>query len=130
MPIDYSKYPPNWKTEIVPQVHMRAKSRCENCGLLHHQDVWSCVIPGVSKKLWFDSYQEYIRHKDMLDDSKTAVKRVVLTVAHLDHDSDNHNVKLDRLRLWCQKCHTSYDAAMKAENRAKAPREEQEQLPL
>ena len=35
--------------------------------------------------------------------------KVVLTIAHLDHDSDNWNVKLDRLKALCQGCHLKYD---------------------
>jgi hypothetical protein len=65
----------------------------------------------------------------MLDDAKTKIAQVVLTVAHLDHDADNFKVKFSRLRLWCQKCHTSYDAPMKAEKR-RIKREEQQALPL
>lgn len=35
--------------------------------------------------------------------------RVVLTIAHLDHDEFNHAVKLDRLASLCQRCHLIYD---------------------
>ena len=41
--------------------------------------------------------------------------KVVLTIAHLDHtpeNCDSHN-----LRAWCQKCHNSYDAPYRANNR-------------
>lgn len=31
MPIDYNKYPPNWKTEIRPAVLKRADNKCECC---------------------------------------------------------------------------------------------------
>jgi len=41
--------------------------------------------------------------------------KVVLTVAHLDHDRDNFSVSLDRLKHLCQLCHFRYDS----ENRAK-----------
>jgi hypothetical protein len=37
MPIDYSKYPKNWKTEIRPKILERAKNRCENCGVKNHE---------------------------------------------------------------------------------------------
>lgn len=33
MPIDYSKYPPNWKTEIRPRILNRANNKCECCGI-------------------------------------------------------------------------------------------------
>lgn len=34
--------------------------------------------------------------------------RVVLTVAHLDHQPEN--VERSNLRAWCQRCHNTYDA--------------------
>jgi len=41
--------------------------------------------------------------------------KVILTVAHLDHDPFNFNVTLDRLKHLCQLCHFRYDS----ENRAR-----------
>jgi len=41
--------------------------------------------------------------------------RVVLTIAHLDHDPQ-HNLP-DNLRAWCQRCHNTYDAPHRAANR-------------
>lgn len=35
--------------------------------------------------------------------------KVILTVAHLDHDSTNHEVSDDRLAALCQACHLRYD---------------------
>lgn len=43
--------------------------------------------------------------------------RVVLTVAHLDHDETNWNVKDERLAALCQRCHIQYDALEKARRR-------------
>lgn len=37
--------------------------------------------------------------------------RVVLTVAHLDHQPEN--VVDDNLPAWCQRCHNTYDAPMR-----------------
>lgn len=37
---------------------------------------------------------------------------VVLTIAHLDHTPENCSE--ENLRAWCQKCHNSYDAPMRA----------------
>lgn len=82
MPIEYKKYPPNWKTEIRPAVLARANNRCEFCGI----ENYSIRPDGV---------------------------KVVLTIAHLDHDETNWNVKIDRLRALCQRCHLQYDAAEK-----------------
>jgi 5-methylcytosine-specific restriction endonuclease McrA len=76
MPIDYKKYPPNWKTEIRPRILKRAEHKCEFCGIENY-----AINPRGSK--------------------------VVLTIAHLDHDPENWNVTDDRLKALCQKCHFS-----------------------
>lgn len=39
--------------------------------------------------------------------------KVVLTIAHLDHDETNHEVKDERLMAMCQLCHLRYDAKEK-----------------
>ncbi len=44
MPIDYSKYPPNWKTEIVPAILKRANNKCEFCGVENGKDLWSATF--------------------------------------------------------------------------------------
>lgn len=35
--------------------------------------------------------------------------KIVLTIAHLDHDSENWDVHDDRLQAMCQRCHLRYD---------------------
>lgn len=37
---------------------------------------------------------------------------VILTVGHLDHTPEN--CADDNLRAWCQRCHNTYDAPMRA----------------
>ena len=43
--------------------------------------------------------------------------RVVLTVAHLDHDPGNSDPA--NLRAWCQRCHNRYDAPHRRKNAAR-----------
>lgn len=43
--------------------------------------------------------------------------KVVLTIAHLDHDKFNHDVDLKRLKALCQKCHLQYDLPRHIANR-------------
>lgn len=40
--------------------------------------------------------------------------RVVLTVAHLDHQPEN--CERENLRAWCQRCHNTYDRPHRARN--------------
>lgn len=79
MPIDYSRYPPNWTTEIVPRIRKRDGHRCTVC------KVKGNTFP------------------------KAGEKRIVLTTAHLDHDEDNWKVSDDRLATMCPACHLAYD---------------------
>jgi hypothetical protein len=37
--------------------------------------------------------------------------KVILNIAHLDHDPKNHAVTDDRLAALCQRCHFKYDFA-------------------
>ena len=39
--------------------------------------------------------------------------KIILTIAHLDHDETNWDVKDDRLAALCQSCHLQYDAPEK-----------------
>lgn len=118
MPIDYKKYPPNWLNEIRPRIMNRANNCCENCTLQHNQTVYSiklCVkdVSGRYKQkiLWFRSEHDAIREaSDYLPPKKV---KVVLTIAHLDHDETNHDVKDERLKALCQICHLRYDAIEK-----------------
>lgn len=92
MPIDYSKYAGNWLTEIRPSILKRADNKCEFCGIQNYS-----VTIGVRG-------QEY---------------KVILTVAHLDHDIKNNSP--ENLKALCQPCHLRYDAKEKAERRKRNP---------
>jgi hypothetical protein len=41
--------------------------------------------------------------------------KVVLTIAHLDHQIDNNDHS--NLRAWCQRCHNRHDAPNRLRNR-------------
>lgn len=109
MPIDYSKYPPNWKTEIRPYILKRAKNCCEECGFENGLKVLSYKEDG--RTFWVHGL-----FGDLVPDNHKEVK-VVLTVAHLDHDESNHEVSYDRLKAMCQLCHLRYDSEEKNKRR-------------
>ena len=116
MPIDYKKYPPNWKTEIVPAVISRAGNCCEKCGLENKSMVfaiklWVKEIGRYKlRNIWFRNEGDAFREAAGYPIRKV---RVVLTIAHLDHDETNHDVTIDRLMALCQMCHLRYDAKEK-----------------
>ena len=102
MPIDYKKYPKNWK-EIRERILERANNTCEVCGKENGEEFHSFKENNFTIWRWL-SYTEWIRR-----DCPKIVK-VVLTIAHLDHDETNHDVKDERLMAMCQLCHLRYDA--------------------
>jgi hypothetical protein len=91
MPCDYSKYPKEWATTIRPFILNRAGNRCEG----------SPKFP----KCRAENRQPHPETGSI----------VVLTIAHLDHDTRNN--KADNLRAWCQRCHNNYDAEYRRRNR-------------
>ena len=86
-------YPKNWK-EIRQRILERAQNRCEFCGVENHT----------------------LRHRVSETDGMEIPVRVVLTIAHLDHDPTHNDP--ENLRALCQRCHNRYDAKHRAANRS------------
>lgn len=116
MPIDYKKYPPNWLKEIRPRIMARANDKCEVCGLEHKQVVYAIKLKINDngnyklKTIWF-RVKEDAEREDLMNNLKEV--KVILTIAHLDHDELNHDIKDERLMAMCQICHLRYDAKEK-----------------
>ena len=127
--INYKDYPHNWKTEIRPAILARAgevkdsegnviiEAKCEWCGLENHikglrgNDGIFYTVKQMIDKLeneGIDLFETVLRHK-LSKDGKAKPITIVLTIAHLDHDKENHNVSYDRLAALCQRCHLNYD---------------------
>ena len=81
--MDYSVYPLNWLSEIRPAILRRDGYKCTRCGAVRGQ------------------------YKIGMETGKTY--KVVLHIAHLDHDKENKKVKYSRLATMCQCCHMVYD---------------------
>lgn len=111
MPVDYSKYPPNWLSEIRPRILERAKNKCECCGLLNGSFVHS--FKEIGKTVW----RFLFTPNEWTEKGEPKLVKVVLTIAHLDHDETNHDVKDDRLKSMCQLCHLRYDAKEKSKRK-------------
>jgi 5-methylcytosine-specific restriction endonuclease McrA len=112
MPVDYKEYPENWFTEIRPAVLARDGNKCAFCGAPNHALVYREQNNPGKWHLW----PEGMQGEALLLDGYKAVK-IVLTVAHLDHDHNNHAVELDKLRALCQRCHLKHDIKHHVENR-------------
>lgn len=113
-------YPANWK-EVVAAIRERSLDRCEACGVinLHYIErnrtnlMWRYVD---APRVCF-SIETYARHY-VVSEVKEGWKppiRVILTVAHLNHDPTDN--RPENLRHWCQLHHNQHDAAHRAEGR-------------
>ena len=126
MPIDYKKYPPNWLSEIRPRIMERAGNRCEfeGCDFEHGEYVYAVRYRGKTTG-WFRDFEEADNLPKTIESKRnknTGIVepipnpkkvKVILTIAHLDHDEENHDIKDDRLKAACQLCHLRYDAKEK-----------------
>ncbi len=81
-PENRARYPKDWKDISRRIRHDRAKGKCEWC-------------PAVNG-----------------EPHPTTGSKVVLTVAHLDHQPENCSE--ENLAALCQKCHNTYDAPERA----------------
>lgn len=101
MPVDYGKYPRDWP-DISFRIRQRAEWRCEctgECGLHHER---RCEERNGERAKW-------------------ARGKVVLTVAHLNHEP--MDCRDENLKAMCQRCHLRYDMDHhKANARAKRHR--------
>jgi hypothetical protein len=148
MPCDYKKYAPTWRTEIVPRILKRAGYRCEGCGIPQHaigfRDVEEGAFIALRGNLVCDAagrgqhpngqiltHREAKEFTEQYNDHDTGKRKtdargnhwivVVLTVAHLNHDTqDNRD---SNLVAWCQACHNRHDTEHRQAN-AKRTRQE------
>ncbi len=120
MPINYKDYPGNWKTEIVSRILNRDKFECKFCGLRNREVIKRSpdgTYTRPSTQQW-DMIYNKCRYGDY--SLSQSIKfhgftRIILTVAHLDHD---HNNSVDEnLAALCQRCHLHHDRHQHASNR-------------
>ena len=111
-PENKARYPDNWQ-EIRASIIQRSQNRCEctgQCGRYHLPAGMTPQtmgdFPQAEKKRCFA--MQYEPHP------RTNAK-VVLTIAHLDHQPENNDP--DNLRAMCQRCHNMYDAPNRTRNR-------------
>lgn len=119
MPIDYSEYHPKWSLISWLIRYRRANSRCEHCDILNGSVIKRTkagfVTPGAQD---WDMIHSRIKYSQttMTESLKFhGFTKIVLTVAHLDHDKTNN--RFWNLAALCQKCHLKHDSKQHAENR-------------
>lgn len=101
-------YPKNWK-QIRKDILQRANNKCEFCGVDNYSEGYR------DKDGNFIKSEGMQQEADTLDGEK--IIRIVLTIAHLDHDPQNNDY--NNLRALCQRCHLRHDIEQHRQNRIK-----------
>ena len=105
-PCDYKLYPKDWP-QIRARILERDGHKCKDCGVpnyargMRHPKTGEWVDAGQLQEYpWAIEPDEHSRNFRPL-------VKIVLTVAHLDHDL-SHNTD-DNLAALCQRCHLKHD---------------------
>ena len=98
-----ARYPKDWAVRSRFVRFMRARNRCEGCGIANGTvlPMRCCGEPAIGSA-----------HPGRCASCGTRVPRVVLTTAHV-YDHRPEAASLLNLAAWCQKCHNRHDAAMR-----------------
>lgn len=116
MPINYREYHPDWKSKIRPAILRRAKNCCEFCGLPNYSEGYrkkdgkflDCVeVKAALHNAGYDYFRNELKHYAKKDDIVRRPTKIMLAVAHLDHDIQNND--FGNLRALCQRCHLQHD---------------------
>lgn len=130
------RYPKNW-SEIRAAILTRAKNRCETCGAPNHEAIVRGVGKDAGTYAMFDGGDcfdaETGEERGAVRGSEYdagSLVRVILTVAHLDHDESNNDPA--NLKALCQMHHLRHDALDNARRRraTAAAKAGQSELPL
>jgi len=119
MPCDYNKYPPNWKTEIRPRILKRANNCCEQCKVPNYETIERGKLNNIfvyqlmNGKIFSSENGEYLGENYVGSLKAAKLTKAILTIAHLDHDKENWDVKDERLKALCQRCHLILDKEQK-----------------
>lgn len=101
-------YPKNWK-EIRKDILKRANNKCEFCGIQNYSEGYRTKDGSFIESVGVQ------QEADILDGEK--IIKIVLTIAHLDHNPKNNNY--DNLRALCQRCHLRHDIEQHRQSRIK-----------
>ena len=112
-PENRSLYPKDWK-QISASIRERAEHKCEFCGVKNYERGARDRNGKWHSTNEIDSMNSSVGEQLFGDFPK--IIKIVLTVAHLDHDPTNCDP--NNLRALCQKCHLSYDAEHHRKNSA------------
>lgn len=126
-PWNRKDYPDNWE-DIVARIKHRAGNRCEgspafpDCRLLNGSVIRREKDGHVREPSAVEWQMIYDKIRLAGINFAASVKlhgftRVVLTIGHVNHDKENHDVRDEDLKAWCQKCHLNFDKIHHSESR-------------
>lgn len=118
-PENKALYPREWPA-ISREIRQRAENKCEECGVSNGElggrkpdGTWCAALPtgtnGLGLSWPMQGDYGWCADAATGEGIRLRIVRIVLTVAHLDHQPENCDP--DNLRAWCQRCHNRYDAA-------------------
>jgi len=107
-PENKNLYPKNWKEISLFIRNERASGKCEFCGIQNYSIGHWVGDRFIKSDEAFEAMNTNgVDLYESIPIEKNFVK-VVLTVAHLDHNPTNCDYS--NLRALCQRCHLTYDA--------------------
>lgn len=127
-PSNRSRYPKDWQA-IRASILERAGHKCEDCGIPNSLEV---VRDPRHAEAWFEAsyfWDQVACGRDWVMDvadqfgdnengtTKLKSIKVVLTIAHLDHQPENNAP--ENLKALCQRCHLRYDSEQHQESARK-----------
>lgn len=105
-------YPVNWQFISADIRFNRAKNKCEECGV-NNGCIYYTDPQGKRIEINFETLAEIQKLMDATGENERSVLKklklvkIILTVAHLDHDESNNDYF--NLKALCQRCHLNYD---------------------
>ena len=122
-------YPVDWAFTSAYIRFNRARNRCEECGVCNGAIVYNDVH-GNRKEVDFEQLAEIQKLIESSGKNEKSVlkmlrlTKIVLTVAHLDHDESNNDYF--NLKALCQRDHFKYD---RQNNKLRAKKYKLAQIP-
>lgn len=123
--MNIAEYHPDWRW-ISMQIREQADHQCEWCGVPNHavgardrNNHWhnADAIDHMNSDVGYGLFGDYPK-----------IIRIVLTVAHIDHDKANNDPS--NLAALCQRCHLNHDRLHHAETRRRKRAAQSGQLSL
>jgi 5-methylcytosine-specific restriction endonuclease McrA len=117
-----ARYPKDWPA-ISKAIRDEAQNQCQQCGAPNGEiilrgtnenyapAVCYAVVCGIGAHVYDATTGALLDACPVSHLQGWKPVRVVLTVAHLDHQPENCDP--ENLRAWCQRCHNRYDQPMR-----------------